>query len=209
MSPPDYRVRRATVDDLAQLQGLWAKMHLSAAELERRPTEFQVVEAVDGTLLGAIAVEISERSGRIHSEAYHDFGRSEELRAALWERLQSLAANHGLARLWTRETAPFWTRNGFHAPDADELNKLPPPWSADQTGWVTLKLRDEEALEKALEKEFTRFKLEEKRRNESLIRKGKILTAIGTTLAALLFVGVTTFAIIWILRYHPEIFRRR
>jgi N-acetylglutamate synthase-like GNAT family acetyltransferase len=208
MSSPPYRVRRAVVDDLPLLQALWASMQLPVAELERRPTEFQVVESEDGSLLGAVGLEISGRVGRIHSEAYHDFALSEVLRQLFWERLQSLAANHGLTRLWTRETAPFWSRNSFHAPDAAELNKLPVLWGADLPGWLTLELRDEEALEKALETEFTRFKQLEKRRNEKLIRRGKILTIIGTTLAALLFAGVAGFAVFWAMRNYPRLFGR-
>jgi N-acetylglutamate synthase-like GNAT family acetyltransferase len=208
MSPADYQVRRATVDDLPSLQALWASMHLSVSELERKPTEFQVAEAPDGAIAGAIGIEISGRAGRIHSECYHDFGLSEVLRQQLWERVQSLATNHGLARLWTRETAPFWTRNGFHPPDDAELKRLPQSWGTEQPGWVTIQLRDEEALEKALDKEFTRFKLEEQRRTKRMVRGGKILTVIGTGLAALLFIGITIFAILWTLRYHPEFFRR-
>jgi len=208
MSSPPYRVRRATVDDLPLLQALWTEMRLPADELERRPTEFQVVESADGNLLGAVGIEISGRIGRIHSEAYHDFGLSEILREQLWERLQSIAVNHGLARLWTRETAPFWTRNGFHAPDAAESKKLPAAWSPDPAGWTTLKLRDEEALEKALETEFTRFKLEEKRRTEKMLRRGRILNVIGVVLAVLLFISVMTFTIYWLLHYHPHFFGR-
>jgi N-acetylglutamate synthase-like GNAT family acetyltransferase len=208
MSSPEYRVRRATVDDLPILQALWVQMRLPVVDLEKRPTEFQVAESADGILLGAVAMEISGRAGRIHSEAYHDFALSEILRQHLWERLQSLAANHGLARLWTRETAPFWSRNGFHAPDDAELAKLPPAWGRDLPGWLTLQLRDEEALEMALEKEFTRFKLEEKRRMEKVLRQGKILNFIGTALAILLFIGVMTFAFFWVLRFHPHLLGR-
>jgi hypothetical protein len=182
-------------------------MHLPTAELERRPTEFQVVEAEDGVLLGTVGIEISERNGRIHSEAYHDFAISEILRQSLWERLQSVATNHGLARLWTRETAPFWTQNGFHVPSAEELKRLPAAWGTDPQGWLTLQLRDEVALEKALEKEFTRFKAEEKRRTEKLLRKGKILTVIGTVLAILLLIAVTTFGLIYTIRNFPQLFR--
>jgi len=207
MTAPAHRVRRATVDDLPILQALWASMHLPTAELERRPTEFQVVEAEDGLLLGTVGIEISERNGRIHSEAYHDFAVSEILRQSLWERLQSVATNHGLARLWTRETAPFWTQNGFHAPSAEELKRLPAAWGTDPQGWLTLQLRDEVALEKALEKEFTRFKAEEKRRTEKLLRKGKILTVIGTVLAILLLIAVTTFGLIYTIRNFPQLFR--
>lgn len=200
MSAPAHRVRRATVDDLPVLQSLWAAMHLPAAELERKPTEFQVAEAEDGSLLGAIGMEISGRTGRIHSETYFDFGHSDALRQSLWERLQSLATNHGVARLWTCETAPFWSRNGFHTPSAEELKKLPSAWGADAPGWLTLQLRDEQALEQALDKDFTRFKLEEKRRTEKLLRRGKILGVIGTVLAALLCIGISIFAMVWVFK---------
>lgn len=208
MSSPNYRVRRATVDDLPILQSLWAAMHLPVNELERRPTEFQVVESEDGALLGAVGMEISGQTGRIHSESFHDFALADVLRQHFWERLQSLATNHGLARLWTRETAPFWSGNGFHPPDANEIKKLPATWGMEPTGWITLRLRDEEALEMALEKEFTKFKLEEKRQTDKMLRRGKILSFIGTALATLLFIGVATFALIWGLKTHPHLFGR-
>jgi N-acetylglutamate synthase-like GNAT family acetyltransferase len=207
MSSPAYRVRRATIDDLPILQSLWAAMHLPVKELERRPTDFQVAESGDGMLQGAVGMEISGRVGRIHSEAYQDFGQAELLRQELWERLQSVAVNHGLTRLWTRESAPFWARNGFHAPDAAELKRLPAEWNPELTGWLSIKLRDEEALEKALEKEFTRFKLDEKRRTEKMLRKGRILAGVGTVLAALLFIGVTVFAI-WVAFHNRSHFPR-
>ena len=209
MNGPDYRIRRATVDDLPILQSLWTAMRLPVSELERKPTEFQVVESEDGSISGAIGIEISERSGRIHSEVFQDFGLAEKLREQLWNRVQSLATNHGLARLWTRESAPFWTRNGFHPADANEMKRLPSAWGQDLPGWITLQLRDEEALEMALDKQFTRFTVEEQRRTKKLLRRGKILMAIGTTVAAILFIAVTTFAVLWAMRYHPELFRRR
>jgi hypothetical protein len=183
-------------------------MHLPTAELERKPTEFQVAEGEDGALLGTVGMEIVERVGRIHSEAFRDFAHSEALRQSLWERFQSLATNHGLSRLWTRETAPFWAKHGFREPSADELKKLPPAWGTDPKGWLTLKLRDEEALEKALEKDFARFKAEEKRRTEQLLRKGKILKSIGTVLAVILFIGVVTFAFLWVTRNFPQLIHR-
>src|SRR5580704_8798426 len=107
-----YRVRRATVDDLPVLQSLWASAHLPAAEFERRFTDFQVVESADGALMGAIALEVAGRHGRLHSEAFADFGLADNLRELLWARMQSVAENFGLSRLWIAESAPFWKRNG-------------------------------------------------------------------------------------------------
>lgn len=83
-------------------------------ELERRLTEFQVVETLDGQLFGALGMEISGRHGRLHSEAFSDFALADVLRPHLWERMQSVATNHGLVRVWTREKTPFWCHSGLH-----------------------------------------------------------------------------------------------
>jgi N-acetylglutamate synthase-like GNAT family acetyltransferase len=44
MKSANLRIRRATVDDLAALKDIWASMRLPPDELEKRLTEFQVVE---------------------------------------------------------------------------------------------------------------------------------------------------------------------
>ena len=80
MSLSVYSVRRATVDDLAALLALWEAMHFSVADLERRLTEFQIVESEDGTLQGAVGLEINDRNGRLHSEAFKDFALADTLR---------------------------------------------------------------------------------------------------------------------------------
>ena len=95
MTLPNYRVRRATLDDLSALKALWESMRFSGADLEKGLTEFHIVESADGKLLVAIALQIGDKSGRIHSEAFTDFGLAEELRQLLWERLQVIALNYG------------------------------------------------------------------------------------------------------------------
>ena len=113
MSSPPYRVRRATLDDIGQLSALWQSMHLAADGLSKRVTEFQVAESAEGKLLGAVGLQIAERQGRVHSEAFTDFSLAEQLRPLLWERLHAVATNHGLLRLWTQEQAPFWNHCGL------------------------------------------------------------------------------------------------
>src|ERR1051325_4145281 len=108
MTAAANRVRRATLDDLGTLKPLWTSMRLPAAELEKRLTEFQVIEGPDGKIIGAIGFQLADRAARIHSEAFSDFGFADAARAAFWERVQNLASNHGVFRLWTQENAPFW-----------------------------------------------------------------------------------------------------
>ena len=120
MSTSSFRVRRATLEDLNQLSGRWKTMHLPADDLGKRVTEFQVAEDGEGKLAGAVGLQIAQRQGRVHSEAFGDFALADVLRPLLWERLQSLATNHGLLRVWTQEKAPFWTQCGL-APANDSL----------------------------------------------------------------------------------------
>ena len=174
MSDAAYRVRRATVDDLPALVALWHSMHLPAAELERRITEFQIAESPGGQLLGAMGLAVSERQGRIHCEAYRDFALADGLRRLLWERMQSVATNLGLARLWTDESAPFWKQHGFQPADADQIKKLPAAW-VQNAGWLTLRLRDEEALRATLEMDFEKFKEQESEHTRRMRRNARIL----------------------------------
>jgi hypothetical protein len=165
-------------------------MHFPDVELERRLTEFQVVASPEGTVEGAVGLEISGRQGIIHSEAFGDFSKSDTLRPLLWERIQKLINNHGLARMWTKETAPFWRQHGFQPAEQSLLSKLPTAWAAEADGWLTVQLRNEELLEKTLDVEFARIRQEEKRNLERVLRPMKMLKTAATVLAVLLSILV-------------------
>ena len=70
MSPQTLHIRRATVDDRDTLKTLWASMRLSSGELEKRLTEFQVVENSNGEVVGAIGIQFSRQHALLHSESY-------------------------------------------------------------------------------------------------------------------------------------------
>jgi N-acetylglutamate synthase-like GNAT family acetyltransferase len=195
MNSPANRVRRATVDDLEGLRGLWRIMNLPAPEFERRITEFQVVESGDGGLHGALGLEISARQGRLHGEVFSDFALADNLRELLWQRMQALALSHGLARLWTQETAPFWKQNGFQPADEEALKRIPGTWAADSSRILTLVLRDEESLEKALAANFELLKEEERRRTEKFFRRGKTIKFIVTVFTVMLALFVVIMSL--------------
>jgi N-acetylglutamate synthase-like GNAT family acetyltransferase len=92
-----YHVRRATIEDLPALLSMWQSLSLPTAELQHRLTEFQVLESPSG-LLGAVGFEIIGREGRIHGEAFSDFGFADHFRPELWERLQAVARSKGVVR---------------------------------------------------------------------------------------------------------------
>lgn len=172
-------------------------MNYSVADLEKQLTEFQVVINDTGQLIGAIGLQMSAKHARIHSEAFGDYGLADHARPVIWQRIQTLATNHGLARLWTTENSPFWSRNGFLASNESDFTNMPSIWDRAASSWLTLKLKDEEALA-SLDKEFALFVESEKRNSADVLTKAKMLkTAFITliTLAALAF-GV---AMIWLL----------
>src|SRR5512135_3621156 len=174
MTSPGFRVRRATLDDIGQLTELWKSMNYRAEELARRITEFQVAENAGGQLLGAVALQMVERQGYIHSEGFTDFAFADQLRPLFWERLNSIALNHGLLRFWTQERAPFWTHSGLGKPDAEALEKLPKAWQDPSAEWLTLKLKDDLAEVISADHEFRLFMESEKRRTERAFQQARI-----------------------------------
>ena len=179
MSPQILRIRRATVDDRSALKTIWASMRLPADELEKRLTEFQVVENADGEVVGALGFQMLRQHALLHNESYSDFAVADAARELFWDRLQTLAANHGVFRVWTQERSPFWKSFGFQPPSGAILARLPEEWKNEfEGGWLTLQLKNEEVISAALEKQFAPFMTEEKLETQKLSDKAKRINTI-------------------------------
>jgi hypothetical protein len=193
------------VDDLKGLSALWETMNLPAPELEKRLTEFQVAETEDGQVVGAIALQITGRQGRLHSEAFKDFTHADNLRHLLWERIQNIANNHGLTRLWIKDTAPFWDHNGFRAANDEAFQKLPTVWDGMRIGARTLQLKDEtETLPISLDKEFALFMQSEKDRTEKMFRQARTMKMIALLVAIMLLGMVIAIGAYFLFRKVPR-----
>ena len=181
-------VRRATLDDLNALKALWESMRLSPEALEPKLTEFQVVENADHEVLGAIGIQFAKPYALLHSEGYTDFSIADEARQLFWVRLQTLAANHGIFRLWTQERSPFWKSYGFQPPTSETLARLPGEWSNEFTGaWLTYALKDEEAITAALQHHQLQFESYRKAEAEVTQRAQARASSIRTVLTVLFF----------------------
>jgi N-acetylglutamate synthase-like GNAT family acetyltransferase len=202
MNPRIFKVRRATLEDLSALLQLWSSMRFDADALARRATEFQVAEDSSQTVVGAIGLQIVGKQGHIHSEAFTDFSVADQIRPLIFDRIKVLANNHGLIRLWTRESAPFWKHIGLEQADAQALGKLPSAWKELGSGWFTLKLKED--LEEILSEsaEFSLFVEAEKRRTQKTLDQARLIKSIATGIALLLLVGVV-IAAIYLLRRNP------
>ena len=207
VSATNYKVRRATLEDVTALMAMWDSMHYPSAELARRVTEFQVAEAADGKLLGTLGVQIAERQGLIHSEAFSDFALAELLRPLLWDRVHSIASNHGLLRLWTQENAPFWNHCGLMAADAEALAKMPMLWRGIPGKWLTLKLKEDVETVLNVDKEFALFMESEKQRTQDVFKQARTLKTLVTILAVILLLAVLGWGIRTIL-HHPQLLNR-
>jgi N-acetylglutamate synthase-like GNAT family acetyltransferase len=183
MSPSQYLMRRATLEDLSSLRELWRLAGFPVADLERRLTEFQVVIAPDGVLLGCVGLQIENQQGKIHSETYKSLEMQTELRSLLWERLQALARNHGLHRLWVAEDSAAWRPRGFQEAGAEVLQKLPQRFGGAPQSWFTLKLREEAAAAISIEREFELFKQSQKEVSERSLRQARALKLLAGMIA--------------------------
>jgi N-acetylglutamate synthase-like GNAT family acetyltransferase len=205
--PTECKVRRATLDDIEQLTALWTLMRFPADDLARRITEFQVCEGSEGRVVGAVGLQIVQKQGLIHSEGFLDFSLADALRPMLWERLRSLAGNHGLTRFWTADPAPFWSQNGLQKATAQELEKLPAGWRPSGREWLTLKLREDLETVMSADREFALFMESEKERSRRAIQQAKVLKYIATLLAVALFAAVL-LAAFFLLRKNPAMLGR-
>ncbi len=202
---PSLHIRRATVDDLPALMALWLAAQLPAEKLKDHLTEFQVVEA-DGQFAGALGVQIVRQHARLHSEDYSDFAVADAARELFWERIQKLAANHGVFRVWMLEDSPFWTRWGFQPANADILTRLPDEWKNLEGRWLTLELKNEDVINAALQNQFAGFLEAEKKSAAQLTERARQLKLFVTLVGfAIFFVCVIIAG--WLLIHRPALGR--
>jgi hypothetical protein len=172
-------------------------MQFPAADLEKRLTEFQVAETAERKLSGAVGLQILGQHGRVHSEAFSDFAVADHVRPLLWDRIQSVAANHGLVRLWTQETAPFWKHCGLILTTAETMHKLPPAWQSVPGEWLTLQLREENPAHGSADKEFAMFMEAERQRTAKAVQHARTLKFIANFLAFALAIFAFAVLIYW------------
>jgi len=202
---PQLHIRRATVDDLPALKSLWLAAQLPADKLKDHLTEFQVVEA-DGKFAGALGVQIIRQHARLHSEDYSDFAVADAARELFWERIQKLAANHGVFRIWMIEDSPFWTRWGFQPASAETLARLPDEWKNLEGKWLTLELKNEDAINAALQNQFAGFMAAEKKSAAHLAERARQLK-LFITIAGFGIFFVCLVVAGWLLLHRPALGR--
>ena len=195
MTPPNPQVRRANIEDLPKLVTLWQQESLAWQDLEKRFKEFQVVEAPDGEIAAALGLQVAAAEGHLHSEVFVHAEQSDALRELLWERAQVLAQNHGLIRLWTQFSTPFWNHSGFRCASPEVLAKRPGTFGDNVRPWQFLQLKDEAAAPISIDKEFALFREMEKERTEKMFRQAKVLKLVAVVIVLTVF-GLVAFLVV-------------
>ena len=205
MDQSEYTVRRATLDDLPTLKGLWEVNRLPALELERHLTEFQVVSRPDGVIVGALALRGCGAQGLVHSEAFYSPQVVDAVRAAVWQRLHVLARNQRLSRLWMRgEPIPGWQVFGFRLATPRDLQRLPTALASAAGPWSSIALIEETALTEAMEQELIAFQEESRAENERLRQQARWFRWLGSLIAFGFLAGA-----VWLLYQVVSRSRRR
>jgi hypothetical protein len=170
--------------------------------LEKQLKDFQVVET-GGQVVGTIGIQFAQQHALLYGEGYSDFSIADEARQLFWERIQTLAANHGVFRIWTQEDSLFWLRWGFNPASAEILSRLPEIWKKPGGKWFTLELKNEEAVAAALGSRFAGFMEAEKQQTARVSAKARtvktVITVIGFTIGIFCF----CFAIYLLIHRNP------
>ena len=194
MTTPNAKVRRATIDDIKGLVAIWERENLPAASLEKRFKEFQLAEGDNGEILGAIGLQISGHEGCLHGEAFAHPEQADALRSLLWERLEVQATNHGLVRIWTQMSAPFWHGSGLQLASEVDLSKRPAAFGHDPQPWQVRQLRDEPPDMPSLDKEFQMFKENEREQTQKMLHQARVLKMVAGVVSVIVFLLVLTWA---------------
>jgi hypothetical protein len=86
------------------------------------------------------------------------------------------------------------------------LKKLPAEWSAENAGWLTLQLKNEDVLS-AVEKELALFMGAQKQQTARITRQARTLKTLAT-LAAIILATIVFGLAIFLLLKHPDFLHR-
>lgn len=198
--------RRATIEDLPQLTVLWELERLPSDDLERRFTEFQVVLDEGGEVVGAVGLQIVRNHGLLHGESIGRPEIGDEVRELLWRRIQMVARNHSLDRIWTKLNAPFWRKTGFKKANEDELEVIPEEFG-EPSDFNLLPLREGGASAEAIEKQFAMLRALHDEESQQLQRRVSTVKRLALVLTVVVAFLVIAFAVV-ALKYGPKFLQR-
>jgi len=176
MSSENFRVRRATLDDIAGLTSVWSAMRFAPEDLAKRITEFQVAEKQPGPHnWGHRASDSRKSKAGFTAKASWILPRRKLFGPLLWDRLNSNRHQSRPAPLVdTRRCAVL-------EPQRDEsrrsrgTGKAALVWRPIGGKWLTIKLRDDLDSVLSADAEFALFMQAEKERTRRTFQQARVL----------------------------------
>ncbi|MSU31488.1 MAG: hypothetical protein EXS25_02280 [Pedosphaera sp.] len=198
METSDLTARRATLEDIPALKGLWLNAGLPWDQLESFIGEFIVIPGADQQLLAAIGLMIEFNDALLHSEALAMETEADNLRASLWQRIQIMTRNQGIHRIWTQEDADYWRTCGFIATSVHEKPAESPSFLQSSDGWSLFKLLDTDRAKAFAEKQMGIWQASRSEENAALQRKIRNFRTIAFLIfsVALLLSSIFLWAVI-------------
>lgn len=208
MEAPQLNARRATLDDLAGLQALWQRCGLPWEQLERYLTEFQVVPLDDGTFVGAMGLLVEGHEALMHTEAIPaDQGEPDEIRAALWRRVQIVARNQGVVRLWTQEDAPYWGASGYGVPDPKSRGEAKAGFLSDDPDWRMYQLVDPDRAAKMVQEQMAIWEATRSQESDDLQETVRRIRTIAFVVTGLI-IAVLFGLVMYVFAKRPDMIQR-
>lgn len=210
MDPTSLSARRATIDDLPGLQSLWIEAGQPWEELEKFLAEFQVVADESGALVAAIGLVVEGTEGLLHTEtvAVAAAELDDELRALLWRRLQIVARNLGVVRLWTAEEAPFWATEFVPAlPEVRQGAHLTFLASRPDAAWRVRELVDPVRARQLVNEQMAIWSASRAQEQEQFQRRTRTFMLFALVLVAAI-IGTCAWMIFRVMNAQPDLLQR-
>ena len=207
VEPPALSARRATVEDLAALRVLWQAAGLPWDQLDRFVTEFQVVPASDDSMLGAVGFLVEGADALLHSESVAPGEQADEVRSALWRRVQIMGRNQGVHRIWTQEDAGYWSTCGFKVATAEPLGACKATFLDRAASWQVFEFPAPETVKARLDEQMAIWQATRAQEAEAMQERIRNFRNIAV-LVATLVIGVMIIMLSVIMRQHPELMQR-
>lgn len=202
--------RRATIDDLPSLQALWIEAGQPWEELEKFLGEFQVVADPDGSLIAASGLLVEGSEGLLHTEtiAQRASEQADELRALLWRRLQIVARNQGVVRMWTAEESPYWATE-FSTASAAAVQGCSASFLANdpQATWRIRELVDANRAKQMVNEQMAIWAASRSQEREQFQRKTRLFMSVALVLVALI-IGICAWMLFKVMNAQPDLLLR-
>lgn len=211
MATVSLESRRATIEDLGELESLWVEAGLPALELGKFLTEFHVVTDPEGRILHAIGLLVEGDQALLHSEALSASGLlnvdPDACRAALWKRLRILSRNQGISRIWTREDAEYWRISGYQSVPESQFPPELPSFVQREEGWWSYQSPDPTQSDLQVKREMALWQTQRDQEKLAFQQRVKAFRAVALGLVALVIILSVAF-LLAVAKVRPNAFQR-